>query len=72
MNIRKFLKQLIGKGDTTPEYRDFIKTLVDVHREVFSEENLATAKDYLFELLNDAFLEQEKKIQKYIEKHKED
>jgi hypothetical protein len=54
MNFEKKLREIIRKGDTTREYRDLFKTIVKIHRESFTEENIPTSQQYLQELLDDA------------------
>jgi hypothetical protein len=51
------LKEIIHQGDTSKEYRNLMKRIVEIHRECFTEENFATSKDYLEELLRDALIE---------------
>ena len=61
------MRRIISQGDTTSEYRNLIKKIVEIHRQAFTEENLPAAEDYLQELLREGFdlaYEREKVIRK--------
>ena len=53
--FNKKLRTIIRQGNTSKDYRNLIKTIVKIHREEFTEENIATARSYLQELLDNTF-----------------
>ena len=60
-SIDKKLRKIIRQGDTSKEYRNLFKKIVEIHREEFTEENLPTMHNYLKGLLYNAIITQYKK-----------
>jgi hypothetical protein len=58
--FEKELRRIIQQGDTVKgkrSYRAFIRRIVEIHRESFTEENIPTTESYLTELLHNAIVE---------------